>query len=84
MHANGRRLLWDGMFLFLLGLLTGLVEQRFSNICMGLLLTLKAMNGIFLVRSVDVGRRFGCRVRLSALRSSPSWPELTAVGRRLH
>ena len=26
-----RRLIWHGMFLFLLGLLTGFVEQQFNN-----------------------------------------------------
>jgi hypothetical protein len=35
------RLLWHGMFLFFLGLCTGLIEQRFSNPRMGLLLTSK-------------------------------------------
>ena len=42
--------MWHGMFLFLLGLITGLVEQRFTNIRMGLSAHLEgAMNGIFLV-----------------------------------
>jgi len=31
MNASDRRLMWHGMFLFLLGLITGLVEQRFTN-----------------------------------------------------
>lgn len=45
-----RRLLWHGMFLFLLGLLTGLVEQTFSNPRMGLAAHLEGvMNGTFLV-----------------------------------
>lgn len=45
-----RSLLWHGMFLFLLGLLTGLVEQQFSNPRMGLAAHLEGvMNGIFLV-----------------------------------
>ena len=45
-----RRLLWHGMFLFLLGLLTGLVEQQFHNVRMGLAAHLEGvMNGIFLV-----------------------------------
>jgi hydroxylaminobenzene mutase len=45
-----RRLMWHGMFLFLLGLLTGLVEQHFSNPRMGLAAHLEGvMNGIFLV-----------------------------------
>ena len=45
-----RSLLWHGMFLVLLGLLTGLVEQQFSNPRMGLAAHLEGvMNGIFLV-----------------------------------
>jgi hydroxylaminobenzene mutase len=45
-----RSLLWHGMFLFLLGLLTGFVEQQFSNPRMGLAAHLEGiMNGIFLV-----------------------------------
>jgi hypothetical protein len=35
-----RRLIWHGMFLFLLGLLTGFVEQQFNNPRMGLARTL--------------------------------------------
>ena len=45
-----RRLLWHGMFLFLLGLLTGFVEQNFSNPRMGLAAHLEGvMNGTFLL-----------------------------------
>src|SRR5262249_43380994 len=45
-----RRLLWHGMFLFLLGLLTGFVEQNFANPRMGLAAHLEGvMNGTFLV-----------------------------------
>ena len=45
-----RSLLWHGMFLFLLGLLTGFVEQQFRNPRMGLAAHLEGiMNGIFLV-----------------------------------
>ena len=45
-----RRLAWHGMFLFLLGLLTGFVEQKFSNPRMGLAAHLEGvMNGTFLV-----------------------------------
>ncbi len=45
-----RRLLWHGMFLFLIGLLTGLAEQRFHNPRMGLAAHLEGvMNGTFLV-----------------------------------
>lgn len=50
MGDRKRRLLWHGMFLFLLGLLTGLVEQRFQNVRMGLAAHLEGvMNGVFLV-----------------------------------
>jgi (hydroxyamino)benzene mutase len=50
MEDSRRRLLWHGMVLFLLGLLTGFVEQNFSNIRMGLAAHLEGvMNGTFLV-----------------------------------
>lgn len=45
-----RRLIWHGMFLFLLGLITGLLETQFTNVRMGLAAHLEGvMNGIFLV-----------------------------------
>jgi hydroxylaminobenzene mutase len=50
MEDTKRRLLWHGMFLFLIGLLTGLVEQNFNNPRMGLAAHLEGvMNGTFLV-----------------------------------
>jgi (hydroxyamino)benzene mutase len=50
MERINRRLMWHGMFLFLLGLLTGFAEQRFANIRMGLAAHLEGvMNGIFLL-----------------------------------
>lgn len=50
MNDGKRRLCWHGMFLFLLGLLTGLVEQQFHNPRMGLAAHLEGvMNGTFLV-----------------------------------
>jgi hydroxylaminobenzene mutase len=50
MQTTSRRLMWYGMFLFLLGLVTGLVEQRFTNVRMGLSAHLEGvMNGTFLV-----------------------------------
>ncbi len=50
MEDSKRQLLWHGMFLFLLGLLTGFIEQKFSNPRMGLAAHLEGvMNGIFLV-----------------------------------
>ena len=50
MNDSKRRLIWHGMFLFLLGLLTGFLEQSFSNPRMGLTAHLEGvMNGTFLV-----------------------------------
>jgi hydroxylaminobenzene mutase len=50
MDDRKRRLCWHGMFLFLLGLLTGLVEQKLGNPRMGLAAHLEGvMNGIFLI-----------------------------------
>jgi (hydroxyamino)benzene mutase len=50
MESTNRRLTWHGMCLFLLGLLTGFVEQHFANMRMGLAAHLEGvMNGIFLV-----------------------------------
>ena len=50
MKTTNRQLMWLGMFLFLLGLLTGLAEQQFTNVRMGLAAHLEGvMNGIFLV-----------------------------------
>jgi (hydroxyamino)benzene mutase len=34
MKTQKRRLMWHGMLLFLLGLITGLLEQRFTNVRM--------------------------------------------------
>jgi hydroxylaminobenzene mutase len=50
MDDSRRRLIWHGMFLFLLGLLTGFVELQFTNQRMGLAAHLEGvMNGIFLL-----------------------------------
>jgi hydroxylaminobenzene mutase len=50
MEDSKRRLLWHGMFLFLLGLLTGFVEPKFTNPRMGLAAHLEGvMNGILLL-----------------------------------
>lgn len=50
MEDSKRRLFWHGMLLFLLGLLTGFVEQKFNNPRMGLAAHLEGvMNGTFLV-----------------------------------
>lgn len=45
-----RRLLWHGMLLFLIGLLTGLAQQHFTNMRMALAAHLEGvMNGTFLL-----------------------------------
>jgi hydroxylaminobenzene mutase len=50
METQNRRLMWHGMLLFLLGLITGLLERHFTNIRMGLSAHLEGvMNGILLL-----------------------------------
>jgi hydroxylaminobenzene mutase len=50
MQGTNRSLMWHGMCLFLIGLLTGFAEQHFANIRMGLAAHLEGvMNGTFLV-----------------------------------
>ena len=50
MERTNRHLMWHGMFLFLLGLLTGFAEHSFANIRMGLAAHLEGvMNGTFLL-----------------------------------
>jgi hydroxylaminobenzene mutase len=50
MEGSHRRLMWHGMLLFLIGLLTGFAEQHFANVRMGLAAHLEGvMNGIFLL-----------------------------------
>jgi hydroxylaminobenzene mutase len=49
-ESSNRRLMWHGMFLFILGLLTGFAEQHFANVRMGLAAHLEGlMNGTFLI-----------------------------------
>jgi (hydroxyamino)benzene mutase len=69
-----RRLLWHGMSLFLLGLLTGFVEQNFSNPRMGLAAHLEGvMNGTFLVALGAIW----AEVRLSSrLKGAAYWSAL--------
>jgi hydroxylaminobenzene mutase len=48
--GTNRRLMFHGMLLFLLGLITGFAEQHFANVRMGLAAHLEGvMNGTFLV-----------------------------------
>lgn len=50
MTNTNLRLMWHGMFLFLIGLLTGFAEGRFANMRMGLAAHLEGvMNGTFLL-----------------------------------
>jgi (hydroxyamino)benzene mutase len=50
MATSNRHLMWHGMLLFLLGLITGLAEQQFTNVRMGLSAHLEGlMNGTFLI-----------------------------------
>lgn len=74
MDDSKRRLIWHGMFLFLLGLLTGFVETKFANTRMGLAAHLEGvMNGTFLVALGAVWME----VRLSArLKAAAYWTAL--------
>jgi hydroxylaminobenzene mutase len=50
MDDSRRRLMWHGMFLFLLGLFTGFAEPQFANPRMGLAAHLEGvMNGTFVL-----------------------------------
>src|SRR5438309_6786258 len=50
MQDSRRKLIWHGMFLFLVGLLTGFMETKFANPRMGLAAHLEGvMNGTFLI-----------------------------------
>jgi hydroxylaminobenzene mutase len=50
MKIQKRRVMWHGVLLFLLGLITGLLEQHFTNVRMGLSAHLEGvMNGILLL-----------------------------------
>jgi len=70
MDDSRRRLIWHGAFLFLLGLLTGLLETKFANVRMGLAAHLEGvMNGTFLIA---VGAIWP-EVTLSAARKSVTW-----------
>ncbi len=65
MEDTPRRLIWYGLFLFLIGLLTGFVEPQFTNVRMGLAAHLEGiLNGIFLIA---LGAAW------PAVRPSPPW-----------
>lgn len=68
MQQVKRRLIWHGMFLFLLGLLTGLVEAQFTNIRMSLAAHLEGvMNGTFLVALGAVSHEVRLSPKLSSV-----------------
>ena len=77
MHDKRRQLLWHGMFLFLLGLLVGLIEQKFTNPRMGLAAHLEGvMNGTFLIALGAIWTE----VRLSArLKTAAYWTALAGT-----
>ena len=65
-----RRLIWHGMFLFFLGLLTGFIVHQFKNPRMGLAAHLEGvMNGTFLVALGAVWTE----VRLSAYQKTGAY-----------
>src|ERR1700693_494839 len=67
MESTNRRLLWHGMFLFLIGLMTGFAEQHFANIRMGLAAHLEGlMNGTFLVALGAIWTEIRLPARLNA------------------
>ena len=66
-EGNDRRLMFHGMLLFLIGLLTGFGEQHFANVRMGLAAHLEGvMNGTFLVALGAIWSH----VRLSSLKEA--------------
>lgn len=70
MNDTKRRILWHGMFLFLLGLFTGFAETHFSNPRMGLVSHLEGvMNGTFLIA---LGAAWG-EVKLSPMLSATTF-----------
>ncbi len=76
MYEAKRRLIWHGVFLFLLGLVTGFVEEHFSNVRMGLSAHLEGiMNGILLIALGAIWQE----IRLSATLSKAA-PWLTLYG----
>ena len=62
-----RRLIWHGMLLFLLGLLTGFLEPQLKNVRMGLAAHLEGvMNGTFIIALGAVWNELRFSVRQNA------------------
>ena len=57
MKTQKRRLMWHGMLLFLLGLITGLLEQRFTNVRMGLSAPQQLLQSLQPATAVSHGKR---------------------------
>jgi hydroxylaminobenzene mutase len=71
MEDSRRRLLWHGMFLFLLGLVTGLAEPQFANTRMGLAAHLEGvMNGTFLLA---LGAVWGSVALSASVKNAAYW-----------
>ena len=71
MEDSNRRLCWHGMFLFLLGLFTGLAEPQFANTRMGLAAHLEGvMNGTFLLA---LGAVWGGVALSASMKSATYW-----------
>jgi hydroxylaminobenzene mutase len=63
-----RRLMFHGMILFILGLLTGFAEQHFANVRMGLAAHLEGvMNGTFLIALGGIWPRVRMSPRSAAI-----------------
>jgi hydroxylaminobenzene mutase len=74
MEDTHRRLMAHGMFLFLLGLITGFAEQHFANIRMGLAAHLEGvMNGIFLLA---LGAAWSAVTLRPAIKATAYWTVL--------
>jgi hydroxylaminobenzene mutase len=68
MEDRKRQLLWHGVALFLLGLLTGLIEENFKNPRMGLAAHLEGvMNGTFLLALGAIWNEVNLMSRAKAL-----------------
>ena len=82
MDDSRRSLIWHGMFLFLLGLLTGFVETKFANPRMGLAAHLEGvMNGTFLIALGAVWMEVRLPLGLKAAAYWSRFMELTQTGR---
>jgi hydroxylaminobenzene mutase len=73
MNGSNRRLIWHGMFLFLIGLLTGFAETHFTNVRMGLAAHLRNGTSLLALGAVWNEVRLAGRAKTIAY-----WTALTA------